>query len=43
MQGLDYQSAETLAEYILSEVLIVEPAGTDAVKRASASENRAEA
>ncbi len=43
MQGLDYQSAETLAEYILAEVLIVEPAGTDAVRSAAASENRAEA
>jgi acyl transferase domain-containing protein len=39
MQGLDYQSAETLAEYILNEVLFAEPAA--AAKAAAAPEQRA--
>jgi acyl carrier protein len=41
MQGLDYQSAESLAEYILNEVLLVEPTGTDAIKKAAAPEEHA--
>jgi acyl transferase domain-containing protein len=39
MQGLDYQSAETLAEYILNEVLFAEPAA--AAKAAAPPEQRA--
>jgi acyl transferase domain-containing protein len=39
MQGLDYQSAESLAEYILNEVLFAEPAAP--AKAAAAPEQRA--
>jgi acyl transferase domain-containing protein len=41
MQGLDYQSAESLAQYILAEVLVIEPAGDAAAKRDAPSEIRA--
>ena len=37
MQGLDYQSIESLAEYILNEVLFVEPAAGAATKPAAAA------
>jgi acyl transferase domain-containing protein len=39
MQGIDYQSAESLAEYILTEVLVMEPTTSEAVKRTT-SEDR---
>jgi hypothetical protein len=39
MQGIDYQSAESLAEYILTEVLVMEPTTSEAVKRTN-SEDR---
>ena len=41
MQGLDYQTIESLAEYILDEVLMVEPGEKAAVKPVAASEDRA--
>jgi acyl carrier protein len=37
MQGLDYQSVESLAEYLLNEVLFAEPVGAAAAKPAQAS------
>src|SRR5262249_38170283 len=39
MEGIDYQSAESLAEYILTEVLVMEPTTSEASKR-TASEDR---
>jgi acyl transferase domain-containing protein len=39
MQGIDYQSAESLAEYILTEVLVMEPTASEAIKR-TGSEDR---
>ncbi len=42
MQGLDYQSAETLAEYILNEVLLLEPTASEMAKKAAAPPQRAE-
>jgi hypothetical protein len=35
MQGLDYQSIESLSEYILNEVLFVEPAAGSAATAAA--------